>query len=230
MDRVLFDTLEIPRPAYHLDGVAEKKYHGAQTAAMLVGIERILLEERPGLVIVGGDANTNLAGALAARKLHINVGHIEAGERSYDWRMPEEHNRRMIDHISNLLFATNEKSAKSLRDEKVIGEVFGGNVRRAKEIFHGKGSLIKINSKDNPLFKGLDDEINVMRYHSLIVEKNTMNDEVEVMGETFEGEIMALKHKTYEIYGVQFHPESIFTKEGEAIVKNFVEGICNGNK
>jgi len=124
MDRIIFDTLEIPRPAYHLDGVAEKKYHGAQTAAMLGGIESVLLKERPGLVIVGGDANTNLAGALAARKLHINVGHIEAGERSYDWRMPEEHNRRMIDHISNLLFATNEKSAKCLKDEKVMGEVF----------------------------------------------------------------------------------------------------------
>jgi UDP-N-acetylglucosamine 2-epimerase (non-hydrolysing) len=124
MDQIIFDTLNLPRPAYHLDGVAEKKYHGAQTAAMLEGMERVLLQERPGLVIVGGDANTNLAGALAARKLHIDVGHIEAGERSYDWRMPEEHNRRMIDHIADLLFATNEKSANRLRDEKVLGEVF----------------------------------------------------------------------------------------------------------
>jgi UDP-N-acetylglucosamine 2-epimerase (non-hydrolysing) len=124
MDKIIFDTLNLPKPAHHLKDVAEKKYHGAQTAAMLQGIERTLMKERPALVIVGGDANTNLAGALAARKLHINVGHIEAGERSYDWRMPEEHNRRMIDHIADLLFATNKKSANRLRDEKVIGDVF----------------------------------------------------------------------------------------------------------
>lgn len=123
MDKIIFDELDLPQPKYHLERINEKKYHGAQTAAMLEGIEKILLNECPCLILVGGDANTNLAGALAARKLHINVGHIEAGERSYDWRMPEEHNRRMIDHISNYLFTTNEKGATRLEQEKVMGNV-----------------------------------------------------------------------------------------------------------
>jgi len=124
MDSQFFQDLELPEPHFRLDGVAEKKTHGAQTAAMLEGIEAILMRERPRLVLVGGDANTNLAGALAARKLHIQVGHVEAGERSYDWRMPEEHNRVIIDHISEYLFTTNDKGKNQLEREAVQGTIF----------------------------------------------------------------------------------------------------------
>jgi UDP-N-acetylglucosamine 2-epimerase (non-hydrolysing) len=123
MDAQLFEELELPSPDYRLDGVAEKRTHGGQTAAMLEGIESILLERRPRLFLVGGDANTNLAGALAARKLGITVGHIEAGERSYDWRMPEEHNRVVIDHIADHLFATGEHSVANLEREAVRGRI-----------------------------------------------------------------------------------------------------------
>lgn len=123
MDSQFFMDLDLPDPDYKLNGVAEKKTHGAQTAAMLEGIENILMLERPKLVLVGGDANTNLAGALAARKLGIQVGHVEAGERSYDWRMPEEHNRRIIDHISEHLFATGEKAHDNLIREGVQGKI-----------------------------------------------------------------------------------------------------------
>ncbi|HOI94708.1 MAG TPA: UDP-N-acetylglucosamine 2-epimerase (non-hydrolyzing) [Syntrophobacter fumaroxidans] len=124
MDELLFDQLMIPKPTHHLQGISDKKLHGAQTAAMMERIERILITEKPAILLVGGDANTNLAGALAARKLHIAVGHVEAGERSYDWRMPEEHNRRIMDHISEYLFATNEKAKQQLFKENVMGEVF----------------------------------------------------------------------------------------------------------
>jgi len=124
MDGQFFADLDLPEPHYKLDGVASKKTHGGQTAAMLEGIEQILFRERPRLVLVGGDANTNLAGALAARKLHIQVGHVEAGERSYDWRMPEEHNRRIIDHISEHLFTTNEKGKANLEKESVQGKIY----------------------------------------------------------------------------------------------------------
>ena len=124
MDQVIFDSLSLPTPKYHFKNVADKKLHGAQTAAMLEGIEKVLIKERPSIVLVGGDANTNLAGALAARKLHITLGHIEAGERSYDWRMPEEHNRRIIDNISDLMFTTNKKGLRHLEDEKVLGKTY----------------------------------------------------------------------------------------------------------
>jgi UDP-N-acetylglucosamine 2-epimerase (non-hydrolysing) len=123
MDEQFFRDLNLPGPNYKIEGISEKKTHGKQTAGMLEGIEKVLLDRKPRMVLVGGDANTNLAGALAARKLRIQVGHVEAGERSYDWRMPEEHNRRMIDHISDHLFVTGEKSKNHLLGENVQGRI-----------------------------------------------------------------------------------------------------------
>ena len=124
MDKVLFDELELPEPKYKLQDVKNKKFHGSQTARMLNGSEKALLKEKPKVVLVCGDANTNLAGALAARKLHINVGHVEAGLRSNDWRMPEEHNRVMIDHISDLLFAPTEEAKRNLIQDNVKGSIY----------------------------------------------------------------------------------------------------------
>jgi UDP-N-acetylglucosamine 2-epimerase (non-hydrolysing) len=123
MDRQFFEELGLPEPDHKLRAVRHTQLHGQQTAVMLRGSEDVLLRERPRLVLVGGDANTNLAAALAARKLHIPVGHVEAGERSYDWRMPEEHNRVIIDHISEYLFATNAKGRENLRADNVRGQV-----------------------------------------------------------------------------------------------------------
>lgn len=123
MDAQFFEDLQLPDPDYRLDGVAERRTHGGQTAAMLEGIERILLARRPKLILVGGDANTNLSGALAARKLHIRVGHVEAGERSFDWTMPEEHNRVLIDHISDYLFVTGDNAVRNLQSEAVRGQI-----------------------------------------------------------------------------------------------------------
>lgn len=123
MDQQLFEDLELPVPDYKFASVADAGLHGAQTAEMLRLCEDAFLEERPRVVLVGGDSNTNLAGGLAARKLHIQVGHVEAGERSYDWRMPEEHNRVLLDHISEYLFATNEKAVENLQADSVRGRV-----------------------------------------------------------------------------------------------------------
>jgi UDP-N-acetylglucosamine 2-epimerase (non-hydrolysing) len=123
MDRQLMEDLELREPDHKLEAVRYAGFHGAQTAEMLKGCEEVFLRERPRLVLVGGDANTNLAGALAARKLHIQVGHVEAGERSYDWRMPEEHNRVLIDHMSEYLFATNEKAQENLVADNVRGRI-----------------------------------------------------------------------------------------------------------
>jgi UDP-N-acetylglucosamine 2-epimerase (non-hydrolysing) len=122
MDSVFFQDLELRSPDHRLD-LGGATNHGEQTAAMLVGIEKILLRRRPSLLLVGGDCNTHLAGALAARKLHVPIGHVEAGMRSYDWRMPEEHNRVMIDHISEHLFVNDDAAAQTLRDERVRGQI-----------------------------------------------------------------------------------------------------------
>ncbi len=124
MDKALFEDLELEYPKFHLENVANEKTHGAQLAAMIVGCENIFIKEKPKLVIVNGDANTNVAAAIAANKLRIPVAHIEAGERSFDWSMPEEHNRRIMDHISDLLFTTNSFSESQLKNEKVMGKIY----------------------------------------------------------------------------------------------------------
>ena len=124
MDRKFFEDINLPEPEYKFDTVKKYQTHGGQTAEMIKGMERALLIEKPKIVLVGGDANTNLAGAIAARKLQIKVGHVEAGLRSNDWRMPEEHNRVMIDHISELLFAPTEEEKENLIKDNVKGRIF----------------------------------------------------------------------------------------------------------
>ena len=98
--------------------------HGEQTAHMLAGAERVFMDARPRLVLVCGDANTNLAAAMAARKLQIELGHVESGLRSDDWRMPEEHNRVIMDHISEHLFAPTARAARNLAQDNVKGRVY----------------------------------------------------------------------------------------------------------
>lgn len=123
MDAQFFEDLNLPEPEYKFESIKNLTYHGEQTAEILKGCEEVLLRERPRIVLVGGDANFNLAGALAARKLHIRVGHVEAGARSGDWRMPEEHNRVMLDHISEYLFTTNSSGRENLETDNVAGDV-----------------------------------------------------------------------------------------------------------
>ncbi len=99
MDKVFFEQLELPKAKYHLD--VDSRSYGQQTGKMLMGIEEILVKECPDVVLVKGDTNTVLAGALAAVKLGIKVAHVEAGLRSYDRSMPEEINRVLVDHCSD---------------------------------------------------------------------------------------------------------------------------------
>ena len=147
MDRVFFRDLELPEPKINLE--VGSGTHGAQTGKMLIGLERSFQESRPDLVLVQGDTNTVLAGALAAVKLGITVGHVEAGLRSFDRTMPEEINRVMADHVSDLLFAPTETSAGNLRAEGlpekrifVTGNTIVDAVRENLAIAAGKGDAL----------------------------------------------------------------------------------------
>jgi len=102
-----------------------------------------------------------------------------------------------------------------------IGHVFGGNVIVNYRMMHGKTSLIKHNGKD--LFQGVPNPFPATRYHSLVIERNSLPDCLEVTAETDEGEIMGVKHKQLPIWGVQFHPESILTENGRQILQNFLK-------
>lgn len=128
MSDVFFEQMEIPRPAYHL-GVGGGR-HGAMTGRQLEKIEDVLLAEQPDWLLVYGDTNSTLAGALAAAKLHIPVAHVEAGLRSFNRRMPEEINRVLTDHVSTLLFAPTDAAIGNLAREGITGD----RVRRVGDV------------------------------------------------------------------------------------------------
>jgi UDP-N-acetylglucosamine 2-epimerase (non-hydrolysing) len=117
MDKVFFEQLKIPKPKYNLR--IGSGTHAEETGKMLIGIEKILQKEKPDIILVEGDTNTVLAGSLAAVKLLIKVGHVEAGLRSYDREMPEEINRMLTDHISDFLFAPTQKAKENLLKEGI---------------------------------------------------------------------------------------------------------------
>jgi UDP-N-acetylglucosamine 2-epimerase (non-hydrolysing)/UDP-GlcNAc3NAcA epimerase len=122
LSQSFFDELDLPKPQYNVG--AGSGSHAEQTAAMLVGIERILLEEKPDCLLNYGDTNSTLASALAASKLNIPVGHIEAGLRSFNRVMPEEQNRVVVDHLAQLLFCPTSTAVANLEKEGVIEGVY----------------------------------------------------------------------------------------------------------
>lgn len=120
MDRIFFEELELPEATYNLD--VGSGSHAEQTARIMPGVERVLQKEQPEVLLVQGDTNTVMAASLAAVKMHIRVGHVEAGLRSHDRTMPEEINRIVADHVSDLLFAPTPGAVQNLIHEGIARE------------------------------------------------------------------------------------------------------------
>jgi UDP-GlcNAc3NAcA epimerase len=121
MSKVFFDELGMPAPRHHL-GIHGGS-HGAMTGRMLAAVEAVMTDERPDRVLVYGDTNSTLAGALAAAKLNLPLAHVEAGLRSFNRRMPEEVNRVVTDHVSSLLFCPTQTAVANLRKEGIASGV-----------------------------------------------------------------------------------------------------------
>ena len=146
MSDLFFRQLHIPPPDLNLEVGSGR--HGAQTAAMLPGIESVALEKSPDWILVYGDTNSTLAGALVGAKLHIPVAHVEAGLRSYDRRMPEEVNRVVADHVSDLLLCPTDRAASNLAREGItvgvltVGDVMYDAFRQNVEIARKSSGLV----------------------------------------------------------------------------------------
>lgn len=135
MSQVFFEELELPEPDVNLE--VGSGTHGKQTGEMLIGVENILMAEKPDLVLVYGDTNSTLAGALAAVKVHVPVAHVEAGLRSFNRKMPEEHNRVLTDHISDILFCPTETAVKNLEHEGITQGVHWVGDVMYDSVLHG---------------------------------------------------------------------------------------------
>jgi len=134
MSNVFFNELKIPEPNYNL-GI-NSCIHGKMTGRMLEKIEMVLLDEKPDWVIVYGDTNSTLAGALAAKKLHIKLAHVEAGLRSFNMRMPEEQNRLVADRLSDLLFCPTENAVKNLKKEGIGESSYGERIVNVGDVMY----------------------------------------------------------------------------------------------
>ena len=147
MSDVFFDELGIPKPAHNLE--ISSLGHGAMTGRMLEALERVMLAEKPAMALVYGDTNSTVAGALAAAKLHIPVAHVEAGLRSFNRRMPEEINRVVADHVSDLLLCPTSTAIANLAAEGItrgvhaVGDVMYDTTLAAVDRARGRSRILE---------------------------------------------------------------------------------------
>ncbi len=173
MSDIFFDELHIPKPDYHL-GVGSGN-HGKQTGEMMAKIEEIVLNEQPDYLMVYGDTNSTLAGALVAAKLHVPVIHIEAGLRSFNKKMPEEINRIMTDHVSEFLFCPTDTAVENLTNENIthhvfnIGDVMYDAVLYNQELAKEKSTILQ------------DAGLTAKDYHLITIHRAENTDDVEKM-------------------------------------------------
>ena len=187
MSQVFFDELDIPRPDYNLHvGSAS---HGVQTARMIEGIEEILLKEQPEYIVLYGDTNSTLAGAVAAAKIHVPIVHIEAGLRSFNKAMPEEINRIVCDHCSTLLFTPTKAGLENLKREGFPIKEGGPSTLRGTA-----GSTTNIPTIDNPKVYHCGDIMydNSLHFAEVAEEKTDIVKRLEVNGQPY---ILATIHR-----------------------------------
>ncbi|MFC4182589.1 non-hydrolyzing UDP-N-acetylglucosamine 2-epimerase [Saccharococcus thermophilus] len=211
MSDIFFEELNIPKPDYHL-GVGSGS-HGKQTGEMLIKIEEILLKEKPDYVLVYGDTNSTLAGALVAAKLHIPVIHVEAGLRSFNKKMPEEINRIMTDHVSEFLFCPTDTAVENLKKENItrnvinIGDVMYDAVLYNKELAKQKSTILS------------DLGLESKQYHLITIHRAENTDDVQNMKNILEAFAQIEEMKVWPI-----HPR---TKNKLAAYGLSVENIPN---
>lgn len=173
MSDIFFEELNIPKPDYYL--AVGSGQHGKQTGEMLAKIEDIVLEEKPDYLMVYGDTNSTLAGALVAAKLHLPVIHIEAGLRSFNKKMPEEINRIMTDHVSEFLFCPTNTAIENLKKENITHNVFNiGDVMYDAVLYNKKLA----SEKSNVL---TDHALEEKGYHLITIHRAENTDNLENM-------------------------------------------------
>lgn len=150
MSDVFFEEMEIPKPKYNLD--INSVGHGAMTGRMLEGIEKILIDENPDILLVYGDTNSTIAGALSAKKLHIKVAHVEAGLRSFNMEMPEEINRILTDRISDYLFCPTQTAIDNLKNEGY--DNIECNIINCGDVMQDAANFYAIKSEENAVVAG----------------------------------------------------------------------------
>jgi UDP-GlcNAc3NAcA epimerase len=178
MSDVFFEELGIPNPTHHL-GIGSGS-HGQQTGRMLEQIEQVILDTKPNRVLVYGDTNSTIAGALAAAKLHVPVDHVEAGLRSFNRRMPEELNRVTTDHLSSTLFAPTTIAVKNLEDEGIRGDrvVHSGDV-----MYDATLAAAKIADRESTVLKRLD--LSPKQFVLVTIHRAENTDDPEVLKRIF---------------------------------------------
>ena len=177
MSDIFFEQLEIPKPKYNLN--VGSGSHGKQTGEMLEKIEEVLLIEKPDFVMVYGDTNSTIAGALAASKILIPIIHVEAGLRSYNKNMPEEQNRVLTDHISKIFICPTDTAIENLKKEGITENVYNtGDVMCDSVLYYSKVAEQKIN-KDKIDLVGLYDNRKLDKWYLATIHRaeNTASDE-----------------------------------------------------
>ena len=215
MSDIFFDEMEIPKPDYNL--AINSVGHGAMTGRMLEGIEDIILKEKPDVVLVYGDTNSTLAGALAAKKLHVKVAHVEAGLRSFNMQMPEEINRILTDRISDILLCPTEQAVKNLEKEGFDNfsceVVLSGDVMQDAAMYYSQKS-----SEKSTVISAL--KLKNEKYVLATIHRQENTDDLSKLKKI----ISALNqlHKEREKVVLPIHPRTRKILENNNIVADFI--------